>query len=278
MSPLPNVELHHGDCLEVLARLPAESIDAVVTDPPYGLHFDGLEWDAPWKATHRAAEHGVGFQRWVQMWATECLRVLKPGGHLLAFGGSRTWHRLAAGIEDSGFHVRDSIAWIYATGQVKSNNLTAAIARVDPEAAARHAGLGTTLKPAFEPCVVARKPFKGTVAGNVIAHGVGGLNIDQCRTPGEDGEPDRWPANVGFDTASAEMFDRDSAGVSDRRDGHPSRSFPVFRYQPKPDNRERVHVRRRTMRLREDLSPAEREYVTQELASTTAEGGNACES
>jgi DNA modification methylase len=128
------VTLHHGDCLDVLRTLPDASVDSVVTDPPYGLEFMGKDWDAPWKdpaakfRTGTAADEGfrvtrgslpdayragAPFQRWCELWTAECLRVLKPGGHLLAFGGTRTWHRLACAVEDAGFEVRDSIAWMY---------------------------------------------------------------------------------------------------------------------------------------------------------------------
>ena len=131
--------IYHGDCLEVLRELPDASVDSVVTDPPYGLEFMGKDWDAPWKASgdvvtdpasvggfqdgnggnpysRSRLRYGVGdmpgFQTWCELWAAECLRVLKPGGHLLAFGGTRTWHRLAVAIEDAGFEIRDSIAWM----------------------------------------------------------------------------------------------------------------------------------------------------------------------
>lgn len=145
------VTLWHGDCMDVLATLPDASIDAVVTDPPYGLEFMSKEWDAPWKKTGDAAAKfrtpseadqgtglrerlrksgpdayraGPGFQEWCEIWARECLRVLKPGGHLLAFGGTRTWHRLVCAVEDAGFEIRDSIAWIYAQGFAKSWNFS----------------------------------------------------------------------------------------------------------------------------------------------------------
>jgi len=401
------VTLWHGDCLEVLRDLPDASIDAVVTDPPYGLEFMGKEWDAPWRdsaAKFRepteadegfrvtrgslpdAYRAGAPFQAWCEQWATECLRVLKPGGHLLAFGGTRTSHRLACAIEDAGFEIRDSIMWIYASGFPKSHNVTKALDHLVPadarcacaqrstrtaqdsqggypsshgsgdarprpgEGSARssapsradapertHAGrraggpasapantspggasdrpsigrsaplgsqsepsrdgehessdtrtstsvvpgrehrrtpdrtpytsgsaagsasayaphqymacpdcgkvrvpqgLGTALKPAFEPVVVARKPLAGTVAANVLAHGTGALNIDGCRigdeerwnpsaaTNGESapvlttgpeasGRPPvgRWPANVILDESQAAELDRQS-GVS----------------------------------------------------------------
>jgi DNA modification methylase len=149
-----SVELLHGDCIEVMRQLPDNSVDAVVTDPPYGLEFMGKEWDAPWKGTSAAHaqartnrademaveskrpylgagvnkfEAGLPFQQWCNAWATEALRVLKPGGHLLAFGGTRTWHRLAVAIEDAGFEVRDSVAWMYGSGFPKSLDVSKAI-------------------------------------------------------------------------------------------------------------------------------------------------------
>jgi hypothetical protein len=210
-----DITVHHGDCLDVMAEMPDTSVDAIVTDPPYGLGFMGREWD----------DLPPG-----EEWARECLRVLKPGGHLLAFGGSRTWHRLAVAVEDAGFEVRDSIAWLYGSGFPKSLDVSKAIDKaagatrevvgqyVSPEgttgrsnhvdrigtstwigglpditspatpAAQQWQGWGTALKPAFEPIVVARKPLVGTVAANVLAHGTGALNIDATRvhTPGSE--------------------------------------------------------------------------------------------
>ena len=147
--------LHLGDCLQILREMADCSVDAVVTDPPYGLSFMGKRWDYDVPST--------------EVWA-ECLRVLKPGGHLLAFAGTRTQHRMAVRIEDAGFEIRDMIAWVYGSGFPKSKNL-------DGE----WQGWGTALKPALEPITVARKPLDGTVAGNVLAHGTGALNIDGCR-------------------------------------------------------------------------------------------------
>jgi DNA modification methylase len=115
------VTVHHGDCLDVLRELPDCSVDSVCTDPPYSLGFMGREWD-----THRSA---VEFQRWCEQWATECLRVLKPGGHLLAFGGSRTYHRLTSGVEDAGFEIRDCITWHFGSGFPKSLDVSKAIDR-----------------------------------------------------------------------------------------------------------------------------------------------------
>ena len=194
------VTLYAGDCIEVMRGMAEASVDAIVTDPPYGLGFMGRAWDA--------LPPGYDF-------AVECLRVLKPGGHMLAFGGPRTWHRLACAIEDAGFEIRDSIAWMYGSGFPKSLDVSKAIDKtagaevkvgkafkvageyggrglaspegnyVDPPPAtadaARWQGWGTALKPAFEPIVVARKPLNGTVAANVLAYGTGALNVDGCR-------------------------------------------------------------------------------------------------
>jgi len=173
--------LHTGDCRDVMATLPAESVDAIVCDPPYGLSFMGKGWD-----------HGVpGVDFWV-----EALRVLKPGGHLIAFGGTRTYHRLAVAIEDAGFEVRDCLMWLYGSGFPKSHNL--------------HGdwhGWGTALKPAYEPAILARKPLRGTVADNVAQWGTGGLNIDATKVGGVGG---RWPANVILDEEAAAALDAQS--------------------------------------------------------------------
>ena len=205
-------KLIHGDCLEKLKELPDCSVDSIVTDPPYGLSFMGKKWDYDVPS--------------VEVWA-ECLRVLKPGGHLLAFAGTRTQHRMAVRIEDAGLEIRDMIAWVYGSGfpksldvskaidkaagakrevigQTKANgikaitktrveqgyrkNLTIAnerdirdITAPATDSAKHWQGWGTALKPALEPITVARKPFAGTVAANVLEHGTGAINVDGCR-------------------------------------------------------------------------------------------------
>ncbi|MDF2483244.1 MAG: methylase domain protein [Stenotrophomonas indicatrix] len=148
--------IHIGDCLEVMRGMAENSVDAVVTDPPYGLSFMGKRWDYDVPST--------------EIWA-ECLRVLKPGGHLLAFAGTRTQHRMAVRIEDAGFEIRDMIAWVYGSGFPKSHN--------GPWG-------GTALKPAIEPITMARKPLSGTVAATWGEHGTAGLNIDACRIETSD--------------------------------------------------------------------------------------------
>lgn len=194
----------HGDCLEKLKELPDNSVDSIVTDPPYGLSFMGKKWD-----------YDVPSE---DIWR-ECFRVLKHGGHLLSFAGTRTQHRMAVRIEDAGFEIRDMIAWVYGSGFPKSLDVskaidksagaqreeigeskwanrtpngcvgvrgntfdkTKAITAPATEAAKQWQGWGTALKPALEPITVARKPLIGTVAENVQKHGTGALNIDGCR-------------------------------------------------------------------------------------------------
>ena len=203
-----------GDCLNVMAGLPAASIDAIVTDPPYGLSFMGKDWDK--------GVPGESFWR-------EALRVAKPGCHILAAGGSRTYHRLTCAIEDAGWEIRDCVMWIYGSGFPKSHDVSKAIDReagaerevlgINPnfcknrvdsigtangiyggagpdngkfitapatEAAKQWQGWGTALKPAFEPFILARKPLDGTVAENVQKHGCGGLNVDGCRVGSDE--------------------------------------------------------------------------------------------
>jgi DNA modification methylase len=337
--------IHNGDCIEVMATFEPDSIDAIVTDPPYGLEFMGKAWDKldddlpqaeRWKDKrsggssigtddrHPASRSHVAYggkrsvgkrcqlcgkrsfsgspcvcpepvwvfetaegappsallmQRWHERWAREAFRVAKPGAHLLAFGGTRTYHRLAAAIEDAGWEIRDTLVWAYASGFPKSLDVSKAIDKaagaerevvgptVYPDgtqgrATSRHfgdepvpapsvvtapatdlarewQGWGTALKPAWEPIVLARKPLRGTVAGNVTEYGTGALNIDGCRIrtddnlnggayaatgteradgwgmqragAGEYAQPaGRWPANV---ILTDPIFDGDTPGV-----------------------------------------------------------------
>ena len=211
--------LFEGNCLEVMKTMDADSIDSIVTDPPYELGFMGKSWDSS----------GVAFN--VEVWR-EALRVLKPGGHLIAFSGSRTYHRMAVAIEDAGFEIRDQIMWVYGSGFPKSHNISKQLDKLagaerkvigsrpltgngktlksgfhqpdgsgagetikqdvyefteasTPEAQ-QWQGWGTALKPAHEPMVLARKPLIGTVANNVLTYGTGGLNIDGSRVGSEE--------------------------------------------------------------------------------------------
>lgn len=174
--------IHVGDCLEVMRGMADNSVDAIVTDPPYGLTTNkkggtgtaSVNLESPYGRARIGTGNGPGGfmgMKWdsdvpsVEIWA-ECLRVLKPGGYLLAFAGTRTQHRMAVRIEDAGFEIRDMIAWVYGSGFPKSHN--------GPWG-------GTALKPALEPITVARKPLVGTVEANWREHGTGALNIDACR-------------------------------------------------------------------------------------------------
>jgi DNA modification methylase len=156
-----------GDCVEVMKGMEENSVDSIVCDPPYGFRFMGRDFDDLGEGTQQ--------QEWHRRWAEQALRVLKPGGHLLAFGGTRTYHRLACAVEDAGFECRDSLAWVTGSGMPKGQDLGRKV-----EA---YAGWYTTLKPAYEPIVVARKPFAGPVYKNVQQHGTGAMNIDACRVP-----------------------------------------------------------------------------------------------
>lgn len=296
-----------GDCFELMDAMAEHSVDAIVTDPPYGLEFMGKEWDrfridprsARWASQSGAAGdfgvsmHGAvlpsytrrrttsqcrtcgkrdafrnphecdesgaadwatvyvdsvpvelrAFQNWCSEWGARAYRVLKPGGHLLAFGGPRTFHRLACGLEDVGFDIRDCLMWLYGSGFPKSLDVSKAIdkalgAEREPDEhtapnylnkvygegiggvhtlskgqpstpeALKWGGWGTGLKPAWEPIVLARKPAEGTIAANLLKWGTGGLNIDGCRIAGEsESVLGRWPANILLDAAAAAMLD-----------------------------------------------------------------------
>lgn len=175
-----DVLLLQGDCIEAMAKMPSDSVDAIVTDPPYGLSAepDAAEVLRHWLAGDDYTHRGGGFmgKTWDSFvpgpatWK-EALRVLKPGGYALVFAGTRTADLMGMSLRLAGFEVRDCFNWLYGSGFPKSLNLPG--------------GLGTALKPAHEPIIVARKPLIGTVAANVLAHGTGAMNIDACRVPGQ---------------------------------------------------------------------------------------------
>lgn len=310
------VTVYHSDCFAALAALPDQSIDVVITDPPYGLEFMGKQWDTfriddqqvhgyngreagahggftaersvmfagPVKGTsygggkrattsrcqgcgkrdqmrkphacpdgtnwrtevidpYAAPPTALAFGEWVREWGLLLHRVMKPGAHLAAFGSTRMSHRLTCGLENAGFEIRDSLAWMYGQGFPKSRNPQ----HDDPRCPD---GLGTALKPAFEPITLARKPLTETIAATVLEHGTGALNIDPCRitwgsekptqdewnragssglagargrigqlsrgmksayAEGKIAVPDgRWPANVVIDDAAAAVIDADA--------------------------------------------------------------------
>jgi DNA modification methylase len=254
-----------GDCVEEMKKLDENSIDSIVCDPPYGLKFMSKEFDN--------LGEGAQQREWHKKWAVEALRVLKPGGHLLAFGGTRTYHHLATGLEEAGFEIRDQLQWLYGSGFPKSHNISKAfdkaadkkgkkigekkfgktstgqtsgwnnnqIAKAGKQEvfasatkeAIKWEGWGTALKPANEPIVLARKPFKGTVVENIQEHGTGAINIDGCRVGSEttlttNGKgfagsfkggknnqggketEGRWPANVILDEEAGALLDEQS--------------------------------------------------------------------
>lgn len=252
--------IYHGDLFDVLPTLADCSVDACVTDPPYGIGFMGKEWDTfkPGTGATRKLMHprervaakiqsenpnldgrwrspalspsqidydysvaGLrGFQQWTERWAAEVFRVLKPGAYILVCSAPRSYHRMACGLEDAGFVIRDKFSWLFGSGFPKNKNLGD--------------GRGTALKPAHEPIALAWKPFKGSIAANVAQWGTGALNIDACRIgdddtrrekaagnnqfPHEDdawepkavtvgSEFGRWPANVLLDDEAAALLD-----------------------------------------------------------------------
>lgn len=201
-------KLYHGSMLDMLEVIEPNSIDAILTDPPYELNFMNRSWDCS----------GIAFNK--EAWK-KCYEVLKPGGHLLAFGGSRTFHRIAVAIEDAGFEIRDTIMWLYGSAMPKGINIGLAIdkrngvdnrtgnIRTDGKATLGNIyewangrpdtkeyeerkaqnewiGYNSQLKPAYEPIIVARKPIENSIVDNVLKYGVGGLNIDECRIPAEE--------------------------------------------------------------------------------------------
>ena len=192
-------QLIHADCLDAMNDMPANSIDAIITDPPYGLSFMGKNWD-----------HGIpGPEFW-----KAALRIAKPGAHLLAFGGTRTFHRLTSAVEDAGWEIRDCLVWCYGQGFPKSHNIGIALEKLEStDAAKQWHGWGTNLKPAWEPIILARKPLEGTVAENVLKHGCGGLNVDGCRI--KTGKQPGKRSYGGFNSGGNSNCYGDSDGVKD---------------------------------------------------------------
>ena len=168
------IRLMPGDCRDLIAMLPDNSVDSVITDPPYEIGFMNLGFDST----------GVAFD--VDLWR-DILRVLKPGGHVAAFAASRTYHRLACAIEDAGFEIRDQIDWVYASGMPHGSDARLLVDRelgaTRTGQAEQWAGWYSQLKPAHEPICLARKPLDGNLAHNLLEHGTGALHIDSCRVP-----------------------------------------------------------------------------------------------
>jgi DNA modification methylase len=263
-----------GDSAQILKTIESNTIDAVVTDPPYGIEFLGKEWDSDTGA--------------VEIWR-ECLRVLKPGGHLLAFSAARTYHHLATNIESVGFEIRDQIMWIYASGFPKAQDIGKAIQRrqgvekqvpstsmrasaaykcedrygkqnakavgfsgmdtipTSPEAQ-QWSGWKTALKPAHEPIVMARKPMRGSTIDNVLTHGVGALNIDACRIPTDELKPGtmgKAPPNLNAIGTPSTIETSDEPWIPNEHGRYPSNvvgeiaDYQKYFYCPKVSRRER---------------------------------------
>lgn len=280
MDTSPTITIHTGEALTVLRTMPSMSVDVVICDPPYGLS------DLPSARVTQAITEWVGgntefvpdgrgfmsmmWDRFVPppaVWA-ECLRVLKPGGHLAAFSGARTQDLMGLSIRLGGFEIRDTLAWISASRFPKGAKVSEAVAKLSPDDAARWGGWSTTLKPAVEPIILARRPLEGSVAANLIGHGVGALNTDAVRVPFRDAADEaeskgknrhgdygtlnggnavygdygtevrgnydaegRFPPNALFDPAAAAALDAQS-GHSQSRKGKPrasSESGPGYR-------------------------------------------------
>jgi DNA modification methylase len=199
-------EVRNEDCLTVLPRLDTSTVDAIVTDPPYGININSMKWDSPRQldplrppARRRSrANPRVAFQRFCTDWTSQCLRVLKPGAHIAAFSATRTVHLLACALEDAGFELRDMLVWLHGNGY--------------PGPQPVKGGLAPRLKPALEPILLARKPFGGTLGSNLSTYGTGALNIDATRIINHDescphsgrtyrqrgavSPKGRWPANL----------------------------------------------------------------------------------
>ena len=201
-----NYKLYNGNMLDMLQVIDENSITSIITDPPYELSFmkNSVKWDST----------GISFN--IETWKT-CLKVLKPGGYLVAFCGSRTFHRMVCAIEDAGFEIRDVIMWLYGTGMPKSSNVGKMLEKkfghsVDNE----FYKYGNALKPAYEPIVIARKPFDGSMIENMYSNNVGALNIDECRIPISD---DKDMSNYKFNMDANNRMSQNDGETHHRFDG-----------------------------------------------------------
>ena len=253
VSPDKKVVLYMGDSNLVLDILAENSIDSCVTDTPYEINFKNHSWD----------RSGIAFS--VDFWK-KVYRVLKPGSWVAAFSATRTYHRMTCGIEDAGFEIKDSLAWVYSNGFPKNLDIYKAMLKTGIPNAEDYKGCGTALSPSFEPIVLARKPLEGTNIQNILKYGTGGLNIDKCMigdevryhplTPIEffgidagdaKGEIQkycgRWPKNVIHD-GSQEVIDTFNTSTSVRSKESPSRFF----YSAKASTKEKQFTTHSTVK------------------------------
>lgn len=304
-------KLYHGSMLDMLEVIEPNSIDSIITDPPYELNFMNKGWD----------NSGIAFNK--ETW-DKCLKALKPGGYLLAFGGSRTFHRIACAIEDAGFEIRDTIMYLYGSGFPKSMNIGLAIdkkngvdnrtgnVRTDGKgsnsgsgcynmndktsksmkkeyeeriAQNEWSGWGTALKPAYEPIIVARKPLEGSVIDNVMKYGVGGINIDECRVEptGEDIGRNNInpPFNNGITMAKSKTPGIDTSGNYDGRfpanvitDGSEEvcAGMPITKSTFNPDSKQETEIHRHS---KDFMQWGYKERITNENNSYNDEGSAA---
>jgi len=226
-------EIICGDCLKEMQDLEPESADSVVTDPPYALAFMGRDWDS---------FEPKEYQEFCQKWGEQAMRVLKLGAYLLAFSGTRTYHRMVCGLEDAGFEIKDQIDWLYGSGFPKSHDISKAIdkekgkyeegdelpssrdtkgdlgfqmqkktaSNPQTQEAKKWDGWGTALKPAHEPIVLAQKPREGTYAENVLEHGVGGLNVDDSRIPSGSQHKRKCESVIGLTRVNKNVYGEDN--------------------------------------------------------------------
>lgn len=229
-----NITIKRGDCLKELPKLPDGSVDAVVTDPPYETNQMGRDWD----------RSGVAFC--TAVWE-ECLRVLKPGGYLLAFGATRTVHRLTVAIEDAGFEIRNLEMWMFGSGSPAGKMFTGKeaadirVARRQFGIVTDYSGWATGLKPGYEPIVLAQKPRVGSYVNNVKLYGTGMMNIPASRYQSDESQPERWPSNVHIDDEAGKALEDQWAGASNYFNPY---SWDAdldkgFHYVPKPTTREK---------------------------------------
>lgn len=206
---MSDIDIIQGDLFEEVNELEDESVHAIICDPPYGLAFMGKDWDD---------FDPKEYQNWCEKWAKKVKKILKPGGHLIAFSGSRTHHRAFTGIEDAGFEIRDCLTWHYAEGFPKSANIKNTIERYSDQDGSKWAGWTTQLKPATEFIILARKPLsEDSIYRNVLKHETGALNIDQCRVPTNNDEHKKNHPDERGDSINTNFKSGGSSNVEDGR-------------------------------------------------------------